>query len=105
MRRSAASVVVTVGLLAASVAWWSFAARFTVLDSSRSDRIADVLVEQPVIRDAVAEGLGTALRQAMPAGARVSPEEIDAAAHQALDDPRAVQALRTVLVDSGIGAS
>jgi hypothetical protein len=100
MRRVVASVAVTVGLLCASVAWWSFAARFTVLDSSRSGRIADVLVEQPVIRDAVAEGLATALRQALPAQAPVTDAEIDAVAHQALDDPRTLQALRTTLVDS-----
>ena len=44
MRRAASSVLVAVGLFAASVAWWSFAARFTVLDSGRSARIADTLL-------------------------------------------------------------
>jgi len=100
MRRAAASVVVTLGLIAASLGWWSFAARYTVLDSGRSAKIADVLVGQPVIRDAVAKGLGDALRQALPPGSPVSPEEIDAVAHKALDDPRALQALRTAIVDS-----
>src|SRR5258706_15183837 len=100
MRRAAASVLVTLGLLAASLAWWSFAARFTFLDPGRSARIADVLIGQPVIRDAVAEGLGTALRQALPPGTPISADEIDAVAHKALDDPRALQALRTAIVDS-----
>lgn len=100
MRRVAVSVLVGLGLLSASVAWWSFAARFTVLDSRRSDRIADVLIDQPVIRDAVADGLGTAIRQALPAGAPVSDDEIDAVAHRALDDPRAQQALRTAVLSS-----
>jgi len=100
MRRTVASVLVTLGLLSASLAWWSFAARFTILDPGRSGRIADVLVDQPVIRDAVAEGLSTALRQALPAGSPVSPTEIDAVAHKALEDPRALQALRTAIVDS-----
>src|SRR5256714_8603691 len=100
MRRAAASVLVTLGLLAASLGWWSFAARYTVLDSGRSAKIADVLIGQPVIRDAVATGLGSALRQALPAGAPVSADEIDAVAHKALDDPRALQALRTAIVDS-----
>src|SRR5918999_5375370 len=36
MRRAASSVLVVMGLFAASVAWWAFAARFTVLDSGRS---------------------------------------------------------------------
>ncbi|HEY4409279.1 MAG TPA: hypothetical protein VGO87_05320, partial [Acidimicrobiia bacterium] len=100
MRRATASVVVTIGLFAASLAWWSFAARFTVLDSDRSARIADVLVDQPVIRDAVAQGLGDALRQALPPGSPIPAADIDAAAHQALDDPRAVQAIKTAIVDS-----
>ncbi|HEV7865800.1 MAG TPA: hypothetical protein VGR20_24100, partial [Acidimicrobiia bacterium] len=100
MRRVAASVLVAVGLLCASVAWWSFAARFTVLDTGRSARIADVLIDQPVIRDAVADGLGSALRQALPPGTPISADEIDAVAHKALDDPRALQALRTAIVDS-----
>lgn len=100
MRRAAASVLVTLGLLAASLAWWSFAARATILDPGRSASIADVLVGQPVIRDAVAEGLGNALRQALPADSPVSAQEMDAVAHQALNDPRALQALRTSLVDA-----
>ena len=100
MRRAAASVLVTLGLLSASLAWWSFAASFTILDPGRSGRIADVLVEQPVIRDAVAQGLSSALQQALPDGSPVSAAEIDAAAHKALDDPRALQALRTAIVDS-----
>lgn len=100
MRRVAASVLVTLGLIAAGVAWWAFAARYTVLDSERSARLADVLIEQPVIRDAVAEGLGSALQQALPAGSPVSAEEIDAVAHRALDDPRAQQALRTTILNS-----
>jgi len=100
MRRAAASVLVTVGLVAASLAWWSFAARFTFLDPGRSARIADVLIGQPVIRDAVAEGLGTALRQALPPGTPISADEIDGVAHKALDDPLALQALRTAIVDS-----
>ena len=100
MRRVSASLLVTLGLLAAGLAWWSFAARATVLDSGRSARIADVLVDQPVIRDAVAQGLGDALRQALPAGSPIPAADIDAAAHKALDDPRAVAAIRTAIVDA-----
>ena len=100
MRRVAASVLVTLGLVSAGIAWWAFAARATVLDSDRSARIADTLVDQPVIRDAVAEGLGTALVQALPPGTPISPEEVDAVAHRALDDPRAQGALRTAVLSS-----
>jgi hypothetical protein len=98
MRRTASSVLVMLGLFAASLAWWAFAARFTVLDSGRSAKIADTLVAQPVIRDAVAEGLGSALEQALPPGTPISPEEIDAVTHRALDDPRAVEAVRDTVL-------
>ena len=100
MRRATSSVLIVVGLFAASVAWWAFAARFTVLDSERSARIADTLVEQPVLRDAVAEGLATALQQALPPGTPIDPATLDAVAHQALDDPRATAALRSALLAS-----
>ena len=100
MRRAAATVLVTLGLLAASLAWWSYAARATILDPGGSARIADVLVKQPAIRDAVAEGLSKALRQALPADSPISAQEMDAAAHKALDDPRALAVLRTSLVDA-----
>src|SRR5690349_21717206 len=100
MRRAATSILVTLGLVAASVAWWSFAARYTVLDADRSERIADTLIEQPVIQDAVAEGLGTALEQALPPGTPISPEQISAVAHQALRDPRALAALKTAVLSS-----
>jgi hypothetical protein len=100
MRRAASSVLLTLGLVAASVAWWAFAARTTVLDSERSERIADTLVEQPVIQDAVAEGLGTALTQALPPGTPISSDEISAVAHRALADPRAMAAVRTAVLNS-----
>ncbi|MCA1844786.1 MAG: hypothetical protein LC792_16645 [Actinobacteria bacterium] len=98
MRRTASSVLVMLGLFAASLAWWSFAARFTVLDSGRSAKIADTLVEQPVIRDAVAEGLGSALERALPPGTPISTEELDAVTHRALDDPRAIEAVRDTVL-------
>jgi hypothetical protein len=100
MRRAAASLLVTVGLIFAGVAWWAYAARYTVLDSARSERIADTLISQPVIQDAVAEGLGDALQQALPPGTPISPDEISAVAHQALADPRAMAALKNTVLTS-----
>lgn len=100
MRRAASSVLLALGLLSASVAWWAFAASATVLDPERSERIADTLIGQPVIQDAVAEGLGTALQQALPPGTPISSEEIGAAAHRALADPRAMAAVRTAVLSS-----
>ncbi|HEV3362659.1 MAG TPA: hypothetical protein VG795_00720 [Acidimicrobiia bacterium] len=100
MRRAAASILVTLGLIFAGVAWWAYAARYTVLDEARSERIADTLVTQPVIQDAVAEGLGNALQQALPPGTPISPDEISAIAHQALADPTAMAALKRTLLTS-----
>lgn len=100
MRRAAASILVTLGLLFGGVAWWAYAARSTVLDSARSERIAETLITQPVIQDAVAEGLGNALEQALPPGTPISPDEISAVAHQALADPRAMAALKATVLTS-----
>src|SRR5919109_1060338 len=100
MRRAAASILVTLGLVFAGVAWWAYAARYTVLDPARSERIAETLIEQPVIQDAVAEGLGNALEQALPPGTSISPDEISAVAHQALADPRATAALKATVLAS-----
>ena len=100
MRRAAASILVTLGLFSGAVAWWAYAARSTVLDSARSERIAETLITQPVIQDSVAEGLGNALQQALPPGTPISPDEISAAAHQALADPRAMAALKATVLTS-----
>jgi hypothetical protein len=100
MRRAAASILITLGLVCAGVAWWAYAARATVLDAARSERIADTLITQPVIQDAVAEGLGNALRQALPPGTPISDEQISTAAHAALADPRATAALKTAVLTS-----
>jgi hypothetical protein len=100
MRRATASILVTLGLIFAGVAWWAYAARYTVLDAARSEKIADTLITQPVIQDAVAEGLGNALQQALPPGTPISPDQIDAVAHQALQDPRAQAALKTAVLSS-----
>ena len=100
MRRATASILVTLGLVFAGVAWWAYAARSTVLDSARSERIADTLVTQPVIQDAVAEGLANALLQALPPGTPIAAEQLNAVAHQALADPRALAALKTAVVSS-----
>jgi hypothetical protein len=100
MRRAAASILVTLGLICAGLAWWAYAARYTVLDPARSERIAETLIEQPVIQDAVAEGLGNALEQALPPGTPISHEQITAVAHQALADPRAMAALKATVLAS-----
>jgi hypothetical protein len=100
MRRAAASILVTLGLLSGGVAWWAYAARSTVLDPARSERIAETLVEQPVIQNAVAEGLANALQQALPPGTPISPDEISAVAHRALADPRAMAALKATVLTS-----
>jgi hypothetical protein len=48
----------------------------------------------------VAEGLGNALQQALPPGTPMFPDEISAAAHQALADPRAMAALKHTVLAS-----
>lgn len=98
MRRLLSSVVLGLALLCAGISWAAFTTRSTVFDPARSERIAGVLVDSPVVRDAAAEAVSSALEQALPAEAMVSSAEIDLAAQGALADPRATGALSAAIV-------
>lgn len=98
MRRILSSVALGLALLCAGIAWAAFTTRSTLFDPARSERIATVLVDSPVVRDAAADALTAALAKALPPDAPVSSAEIEAAARAALADPRASAALRTAVV-------
>src|ERR1044072_1155357 len=100
MRRLVSSLTLGLALLCASLAWSAFSTRSTFLDSRRSERIADALVADPVVRDAAAKGLSEALQKAIPPGIPIQPAEVDAATRVALEDPRALAALKSAVVDA-----
>jgi hypothetical protein len=98
VRRFAASILAGLGLLSATLAWSAFAFRFSALEPARSERVADALVKDATVRRVVANALADALGRAVPANALVSTPQVQEAARHALDDPRAVAALKTALV-------
>jgi hypothetical protein len=100
MRRLIASFLAGVAVFAACVAWTSLAATATVLDPSRTERVAEVLTHDRAVRAAVEDALAQALVAAVPVSAPVSIDEVKAAAHRALDDPRALEVMRVAIVEA-----
>ncbi len=98
MRRSLAGAVLGLSLVIASVAWASFVLTHTVLDPTRSERLADQVLENQVLRGALVNRLSDAIDLALPPALPVPPDVIDQAADQALDDPRTESLIRDGLV-------
>ncbi len=100
MRRFASSLLVGLAALAGTVAWTSFVATATVLDPSRTDRVAEVLVTDPTVRQSVEDALTQALISVVPPSTPVPDSELRLAARHALDDPRVLAVLRTAIVEA-----
>jgi hypothetical protein len=98
MRRFTAFLFAGLGLLAATVAWSAFATSFTVFDPDRSERVADALIEEPAVRDALATALAKALRSGLEEGVAISDADLESIARRVLDDPRTLEVLRTAIV-------
>ncbi len=63
--RNVARLLVTVGLLCASVSWTGWVVLHTVADPSRSTKIAHEVLDDPVARDQIAGDLASSLAQAV----------------------------------------
>lgn len=100
MRRFASSFLVALAACAGTVAWSSFVATSTVLDPSRTDRVAEVLVTDPTVRQSVEDALTRALVSTVPPSAPVPDSELRLAARRALDDARVLAVLRTAIVEA-----
>lgn len=100
IRRGLAGLVLTVSLLAASVAWSAFASLHTVLDPGRSQRVADAVLDDPAARDQLAGLVAAAFSRSLPAGTPFTDADIDRAARAALEDPRTKTAIETSIVAS-----
>lgn len=92
MRRGFASLIIGVSLLVASASWAGFVLSNTMLDPGRSERLADQLLENPDVRQALVSRLAKTLDAQIPNEIPVSDQLLEAGAEQALDDPR-VEAL------------
>ncbi len=87
MRRGLAAIILGVSLVLASVSWAGFTMLRTTLNPDRSEKMADLLLDDEAVREAVVDRLGSSLQEALPAGTQVSNETLEAAADAALDSP------------------
>lgn len=92
MRRGLASLIIGLSLIVASLSWASFTLSRTVLDPGRSERLADELLENPDVRQALVVRMADALEAQIPSEVPVPRGVIEDGAATALDDPR-VEAL------------
>lgn len=92
MRKGVAGLILGLSLVVASVSWAGFIMSRTILDPTRSERLADQLFENPDLRAVLADRLSQSLAGALPDGVEVSDESLDVAADAALDNA-AVQSL------------
>lgn len=92
MRRGLASLIIGLSLIVASLSWASFTLSRTVLDPGRSERLADELLENPNVRQALVVRMADALEAQIPSDVPVPRGVLEAGAATALDDPR-VEAL------------
>ena len=87
-RRVIAGLILGPALLIGSFAWSGFLALRTVFDDDRSRQIAEDLLDNEQVRDQLAENLGRAIENALPAAVEVPPGQIDQVASAVLADPR-----------------
>ena len=95
MRRGLASLIIGLSLLVATVSWAGFTLSRTVLDPGRSERLAEQLLENPQVREALVDRLSDAVEPQIPPEVPVSRGLIESGAETALDDPR----VRSLIVD------
>jgi hypothetical protein len=100
MRRGLASLIMGLSLLVATASWAGFVTSRTVLDPGRSERLADVLLDDPEIRATVVDRLADAAEAQIPTDVPVTRDVIEAAADDALDDPRVEELIRQGLVEA-----
>jgi len=92
LRRSLATLILTISLVVGSLAWSGFVALRTVLDADRSQAVAEALYDDEAVRDQLAANIGSAVGATIPDGVPISQAQLDSAASTALDSP-AVEAL------------
>jgi len=95
MRRGLASLIIGLSLIVATVSWAGFTLSRTILDPGRSERLAEQLLENPQVREALVDRLSDAVEPQIPAEVPVSRGLIETGAETALDDPR----VKALIVD------
>lgn len=95
MRRGLASLITGLSLLVATFSWAGFTLSRTVLDPGRSEALAEQLLDNPQVREALVTRLAESVESQLPAEVPVSRSLLEAGAGTALDDPR----VRALILD------
>lgn len=86
-RRVIAGIILGPALLIGSFAWWGFLTLRTVLDETRSQTVAEELLDNEAVTDQITANIGRALQSAMPDAIELSDEQVDQGAEIIFDDP------------------
>jgi hypothetical protein len=98
VRRVLAGLILALSLLVASLAWSGFVLLHTALDPGRSDRLADQMLDNTVLRGVLVEAIADSVESGVPRSVAVSRSQIEAAADVALEDPRVEAVVRDGIV-------
>ena len=102
VRRAASGWVLSLALFAASVAWTGFTLQRTTLDASRTAKVADTLLTDSKVRDAIVSSIVGLVDKGLPVEVRpqVSTDLLVNAARSALAAPGPRADLERALVDT-----
>ncbi|MEZ5247247.1 MAG: hypothetical protein R2707_19330 [Acidimicrobiales bacterium] len=95
-RRVIAGLILGPALLIGSIAWWGFLSLRTVFDESRTETIAEELLDNEAVVDQIGANIGRALESAMPDSIQLTDAQVDAGVQIILTDP----VVRSLIIDS-----
>jgi|GEM_PF-1259049 len=95
-RRVIAGLILGPALLIGSFAWWGFLAQRTVLDETRTQTIAEELLDNEAVVDEIGKNIGRAIEGGMPDPIELTEEQVQAAVNVILADP----VVRSLLIES-----
>jgi hypothetical protein len=94
--RILARVLLTIGFVAASVAYSSWIAERTVFDPAATRGATSALLATPTVHDLLAREIRTAVQSSL--GSNVNDPKLTAAINRAVDDPKFVHAFEDAIV-------
>ncbi|MFT5202959.1 MAG: hypothetical protein ACI9C1_002356 [Candidatus Aldehydirespiratoraceae bacterium] len=95
-RRVIAGLILGPALLIGSFAWWGFLAQRTVLDETRTQTIAEELLDNDAVVDQIGKNIGRAIEGAVPDPIELTEEQVQAAVAIILADP----VVRSLIIES-----
>lgn len=100
MRRTLATIILGPSLLLASLAWSSFALLNTMLNPERSEKVASVLLDDPLVQQQLRQTVASAVGDQLPDVVPVSDETLEAGAGVALANPAVEVLIRDAMVEA-----